>query len=126
MLYLKIGFVILLIIFVGTFVYQNYSELSNEIVMRIPPLKKPLGPSPMILYFSLSLFVGMLLTGFPLFIMLIKSSSLIKKQARTINSLKNEISQLQLVQKSLSEDYDSSSDYQGEKPSEEDPGDSQE
>ncbi len=101
MLYLKVGFVLLIIVFVGVFVYKNYAELSKEITMYIPPVRKPLGPSPMILYFSFSLVVGMILTGFPLLIMAIKNAAIIKKQKRMIDSLKNEISQLSLVNQNL-------------------------
>jgi TRAP-type C4-dicarboxylate transport system permease small subunit len=106
MLYVKIVFVILVIVFVGMFVYQNYGELSKEVTMHIPPMKKSLGPSPMILYFSFALFIGMILTGFPLLIMVIKNAARVKKQNRIISSLKNEISQLQLVNRNLQPGYD--------------------
>lgn len=117
MLYLKIGIVVFLLIFVGAFVYQNYNQLSQEVTIHIPPFRKALGPSPMIIYFCLAFLLGMLLSGLPLLLLTYKNTSVLKKQSRIIESLKNEIHQLQLVNSSLSSS--SGNDIQGPEAEEE-------
>lgn len=114
MIYLKIGIVILLLIFVGTFVYQNYGELSQDVSIRIPPMRTALGPSPMILYFSIAILFGIILAGLPFMLIALRSSAIIKKQRRLIASLEEELSQLQLVNENISPNTDLESEEEEE------------
>jgi len=101
MKYMKFIVILAIIVYVGFFIFNNYPVLNKQEMINMPLFEKPLGPAPIIVYLSVMLFLGMLITGVPALCAAMRRQRQIKQLTTSNQSLLQEVEQLQQVNQSL-------------------------